>query len=917
MAKAMSSIADHPILESIKMFLGSDQGCLKRSDAVSFWESMSKPVFATIYVKELVTKLIDLEKASTPNAAAIQSIITSLYFVSLFCILNADSTLRGAKKKWEDHRRDVPRPHSTADDVLRTIFRKHLDEEDVTETLVVQCSILHSLSQITAMMGNQSISIETDAEGGEYSFVHACVQEGILYRNWQPKRVFDGIKAKLRTVPASIKVSPKLAETSLLALFHMLKNFLILNPISSREYLQSLLVDVEQFLCWPLPFGFVANDIAALIRAEMCAPGTALRKRFCREIDQLVDLAQPLHEAVSLNSVHVVLQPSQNLQHLVFQRLFGSQQATECNLHSVRQGLLLLTFETDLNIDEALYDAIYRLDPESVTRFYNEAQSIVTAVAAEEAEAQRPFRVTHLSLLRESIVSHASSLSTSSASRLIGKMSQPSTSTAAADVEHKTAMRRKSSKNFLRRGTGSSISRPSQSLDAATLVSLQSNSTFKLFRGMGRASADAAAIIDGSDKSIAAFESASFSRKYLPQLPPLAIKVWQCEALSSTGFHTSATDSSSRYVPGPLSSQLEAILVQHQSFRLANGLSNVSTVKLLIAGDDSDLHRMVCAYAYLLFQAPDLFNNVDVRFYIVPVGMNHLAQYLAQNDGWYRRHIFTPFSSHPLLPATSPGDNPELRPPLPPRDQELLAKERIILPTRALTTLLHDYLRTAENVHLLRVFDCQCWIQYPEDNHSGLPDVAIPFLQRVELGVHAAARAHQRATPKHFKETSSLQEVIDHKSFKFAPLEWKIKYCESNLFGLGSSATCEELRGYQSIVLSHVPRSEDKGCPSIGSSDSLEVAMLSGDASKQEAALLKKKRGRVQSDVGASMSAFWDTYHVTWMEVRSMDRKKPFELLIDGELYGPFNTVRIAGSRGNKTAANMTFPVVTFFPVDS
>jgi hypothetical protein len=94
------------------------------------------------------------------------------------------------------------------------------------------------------------------------------------------------------------------------------------------------------------------------------------------------------------------------------------------------------------------------------------------------------------------------------------------------------------------------------------------------------------------------------------------------------------------------------------------------------------------------------------------------------------------------------------------------------LPVTNLRKLLQDYVRQAKNVYPVCVFEVLCWAA-PEDSTSGRnslsldendpshllsqqssPDIVIPFVMQIEIGVNAQLA--------HFKNTTAKSSAGDH-----------------------------------------------------------------------------------------------------------------------------------------------------------
>ena len=71
-------------------------------------------------------------------------------------------------------------------------------------------------------------------------------------------------------------------------------------------------------------------------------------------------------------------------------------------------------------------------------------------------------------------------------------------------------------------------------------------------------------------------------------------------------------------------------------------------LKRVILGGLDVLHRAVCTYIALLAVDPQLSQRIDFQFFLVPLGRNDLAAFIAQRDGLYKKHVFIPFHG-PLI----------------------------------------------------------------------------------------------------------------------------------------------------------------------------------------------------------------------------------------------------------------------------
>ena len=97
-------------------------------------------------------------------------------------------------------------------------------------------------------------------------------------------------------------------------------------------------------------------------------------------------------------------------------------------------------------------------------------------------------------------------------------------------------------------------------------------------------------------------------------------------------------------------------------------------------------------------------------------------------------------------------------------------------PSKMLRHLLGDYVRGAECVYPINLYDCECWESPDAIEMERGPDVTVPFCMRVEFGLGAAVAEHTstedfttnfsgEASAEGLGPDFSLYEVIQDKSF--------------------------------------------------------------------------------------------------------------------------------------------------------
>jgi hypothetical protein len=89
----------------------------------------------------------------------------------------------------------------------------------------------------------------------------------------------------------------------------------------------------------------------------------------------------------------------------------------------------------------------------------------------------------------------------------------------------------------------------------------------------------------------------------------------------------------SGYPTSPAKRRLEMLLSQVASVA---DVDDPVVVRVVVAGSDRVLHSALCGYLLLLSEEPQLFEGVDLRWYVVPFDDNLLSSFIARHDGWYK-----------------------------------------------------------------------------------------------------------------------------------------------------------------------------------------------------------------------------------------------------------------------------------------
>jgi hypothetical protein len=186
-----------------------------------------------------------------------QSLINTLNFMQFFMDIKVDANIQKLLKRYQDNKAKYSRVCPQGDEVMRTLSKRLVDGDSALDSLIVQCTTLHSMDDFVRLTDVMSFPTMTDEDNrvtGEMAFNYAHLRKWIGHASDRQRQLFDSLLLKMRTLPQQMKMSPKLSETALLASLHILKQNLSAVPISDSNFAQSLIPALEQFLLWPKPY---------------------------------------------------------------------------------------------------------------------------------------------------------------------------------------------------------------------------------------------------------------------------------------------------------------------------------------------------------------------------------------------------------------------------------------------------------------------------------------------------------------------------------------------------------------------------------------------------------------------------------------------------------------------------------------
>ena len=276
-------------------------------------------------------------------------------------------------------------------------------------------------------------------------------------------------------------------------------------------------------------------------------------------------------------------------------------------------------------------------------------------------------------------------------------------------------------------------------------------------------------------------------------------------------------------------------------------------------------------------------------------------------------------------------------------------------PDSILKDLLQDYVRLAKYTLPVCIFECECW----EKQHNESLSFKIPFCATAEIGIRARAVHFQRLSaldqsmtldalgkakyPDVFPKPPAIEDTLASSDFQkyVGPSEGAVRglsiaYQEIDAVGgIAALETVEHSGSYFRVGISNISNYSDaQNKRDLGSSTlkgELEVHSVARNQTKvsSQVAMAARQTDREMDRLeereldainGALMEggtrAVVKRISVSVDKVLKRDVDENFMILLDGELFGPFEKVAIKPMM-TEEGKHMFFPVSTFFPVEA
>lgn len=729
------------------------------------------------------------------------------------------------------------------------LIRHSIEGVDLLGAAIIGASTLHSAAETLALRNIVELPTVDPfiPSTMESSFWYEWLRDTALESEAKRTAVLTGILNKVLTLPQQLKMNALMGRTTAFSLFHMFTNIFSMRPMVDLVFLERASAIVNQLLVWPVPICTLAQNALALIQREVQWPGSAM----LAVLEQESRVGQQENAGRS-RCLYYFYDSAIEGARLLFKDVGRfSNPLDKDSRAKTGPWKRRPSHQLKNRVEEVSKESLYRLPP--VSKALVMMNWLFNDCALTEAEAKTISEI----------------------------------SPATIDVEFGKILAAKKDLEAKHQPVALFVECRKQLLMALKKTLLTAKSG-------GQAPAD--------------FPLTPPYTCLLPRVEHIAVET-EClfESTPSTPKENAQLECLA-YIPFPQPSQYFDHLeyIQHQHAMEPKPCE----ARVMICGGDRALHCMLCAYLHSCQLAHISSNGINFKFYLLPFGENSIAQYIARNDGWYRRHVYKPcMTRSPVLPWLNPGTES--------KEDEY----GISLVGRFFRETFATYAREARNTFNVQVWLAKGWIESEQkqedpkgkvDKLAAQPDYSIPFISYCEIGIQAQAEEYRKK-----KKIKTIDEVISISSlgFVYNPPEIGVEFTPADLRGHSLNNVEEDPEKYRSVVLRNVPKAGEKAFPANPQSGSLELS----------ASFLTVKAAAAYSK---NLLATEPVQRVNGVRLACTAPKATFHIVCDGESFGPFHHVVIEPARHNLNPNTTTyggvpvsqgdpvfFPIQTFFPI--
>jgi hypothetical protein len=353
------------------------------------------------------------------------------------------------------------------------------------------------------------------------------------------------------------------------------------------------------------------------------------------------------------------------------------------------------------------------------------------------------------------------------------------------------------------------------------------------------------------------------------------------------------------YTPFPDTPLRDALLYLIKSYSSFADEEDPVEIRLVITGDDTMIHRFVCAYMSIALEHPDLLKGILLRIHLVPFQNCAIAGYIARYDAWWNRHIYSTFNEHNALIPWVSFLNSGLNEP---------SSDNLIFPPNLfLRDCIECYVREANHVLPIRLYQVEGWYavekkKNKQDVSTRIANVRVPLVHSVEIGLYAELKWHAKSNGIFVANDKELLDLKNSsRDFKFQFHDLKVEFTKIDLSGREYDVQLDNVPAvpFTRISISNFP---SNGAPYYAANPRDPALELFARPQESKARQRYPKHWALTDP----------NQHIT-EAIISASSGNEFRILVDGLILGPFSSIRISPIEIQER--HMSLPISTYFPI--
>lgn len=368
----------------LKNALGGNGEC-SISEFQVLWDSLgnSKKESTLILTETLAAMIAMTEKKNKNVVVNPNSLKNTAIFVALSAEIAAEKEDSLITQK---NRALLANQFPKSQELCRILNLLHEPFERQLGPFVIGVSTLHTLDEIDTLAAQASRK-DSYVIDGEGLFLFYYLFN--LSRKEEKARIviLNSVVNKMLTLTQQLKAKPILAQSTLMALLHILRELMMLRPITDTTFIKRVLHVAQTFYLWPLPYGRVAKEILHLLQWELYVPGAIQRMRLIEDA-QSTDKGERLHFFVDKNENPAItyLHIMQARQHVEGRKQTRGDEP--CPLKPHTQALVILdTLRAEKIVQQTDLDNLRKLSAEQVSTVYQAMMDVYEEVQRKPEQA--------------------------------------------------------------------------------------------------------------------------------------------------------------------------------------------------------------------------------------------------------------------------------------------------------------------------------------------------------------------------------------------------------------------------------------------------------------------------------------------------------------------------------------------------